>query len=130
MQSEHQSSYKQIAKGVTRAQIPEFIRKENPYQTNNEKSIRHIRTVGPNSNIVSYVPTKDKYRLMLEKKTKENYENIAKENEPNMAKYKLVNEINATPMIFGYLSNYEPKNKLGNPEHQDMRNRSEINIRT
>lgn len=125
MQTEAQSSYKQIAKGVTRAEIPEFIRKDNPYQTNNEKSIRHIRTVGPNSNIVSYVPTKDKYRLMLEKKTRESYDTI-KESDPSMSKYKLVNEINATPMIFGYLSNYEPKNKLGNPDHQDRRNHSDI----
>ncbi len=62
---------------------------------------------------------------MLEKKTKESYENL-KETDPNMSKFKLVNEINATPMIFGYLSNYEPKNKLGNPEHQNMRNHSDI----
>ncbi len=113
--------------GAARATIPEHVRRENPFQTNNEKSMRHIRTTGPNSNMVSYVPTKDKYRLMMEKKLRERFE-LIKEDDPSLSKYKLVNEINATPMVFGYLDNYEPKIKLRNPDHQQMRNHSEINI--
>lgn len=128
MQSEHQASYKQIAASAARAQIPEFIRRENPFQTNNEKSMRHIRTTGPNSNMVSFVPTKDKYRLLMEKKLRESYENI-KQDDPTMSKFKLMNEVNATPLIFEYLNNYEPKVKLRNPNHQNSRNHSELNLK-
>lgn len=128
MQSEHQANFKQINKGqVQRSEIPEYIRRDNPYQTNAEKSIRHIRTTGGNQNVVSFVPTKDKYQLMMEKKLRESYEQI-KEKEPTMGKYKLVNEINATPMVFGYLSAYEPQMRLGNPRSQNYRNHSEISF--
>ena len=91
--------------------------------------MRHIRTTGPNSTIVTYVPTKDKYQLMMEKKTRENYE-IIKDKDPTMGKYKLVNDINATPMVFGYLDGYEPKIKHGNPYNQHLRNHSEINLKS
>jgi hypothetical protein len=109
---------------VQRSEIPEFIRRDNPYQTNSEKSIRHIRTF---SGTNSYVPTKDKYQIMMEKKLRESYDEI-KEKDPSMGKYKLVNEINATPMVFGFLSGYEPQMKLGNPRSQNRRNHSEIDF--
>ena len=128
MQTEHQASFRQNS-FASRSEIPEFLRHENPYQSNAEKSMRYIRTTGPNADVVSYVPTKDKYKLLLEQKTRQNYEALKSE-DPSMRKFKLVNEINANPVLFGYLHNYEPKMKLGNPEHQIMRNHSEINLRS
>ncbi len=124
IKTEHQACYKPND-FACRSAIPEYLRKDNPFQTNSEKSMRHIRTTGPNAAIVSYVPTKDKYKMLLEQKTRESYEQIKNE-DPSMRKFKLVNEINANPLVFGFLDNYEPQHKIAYSDNQIRRNHSEI----